>query len=509
MNKLTKLLKISSWAVIIASIAIPLFNYFVGKDIVLGYIETKYLINLVVANSSVDFNAISTALTSIVIAKDILLILTTTFHQLLFLLVLRSIVKKRKGIIKYIFLILFHLLSYVGIILTYYFYINLNVDVNFIAVETSLIIALQLINSILFVVFTLLFIKEKLSNIRPLSPQSFLNAIYYVLRLTTVILIIAFALITLNIIVIYNLALMVISNISFEELFNLPPSLQYDLLTLFTNLPATAKIFITSFEFRHWLFELINGEIIVHIATLSSRIQTELTSIVGKYFDIYFPAMAIMLGYYVIMQTTNFFHKKLEYKNIIPVILMTVTVVYGTSNLPNIEILKNINGIIIVSLVLYIILIIDKVLTDYKYTNKVCEVINKFKLSDSAKEFYDQVIISSKSLHSSSKKVFEKSKDKASKLKEKVINKKDEKIKEMKKTDIKEDEKKEAESKNEKKDEQEVESKEVKKETAKTDSKSKPSTAKKAPAKKKTTPKNKSTTTTKKTTTKKASSTKK
>lgn len=482
MNKVTKLLKISSLLVILTSIAIPLFNYFVGGNIVLDYIETKYLINLVVANTGIDFSDVSMALTSIVIAKDILVIITTGFYQILFLLILRSLIKKRKGLIRYIFLTLFHLLSYLGILLTYYFNSSLSIEFQFITIETYLIIGLQLINTLLFIAFTVLFIKEKLSNIRPVSPLSFLNAIYYILRTTTVILIVAFALITINIIVLYNLSLMVISNISFEELFNLPASLKYDLLSLFTNVPKPVRMLITSFEFRHWFFELVNAEVVVHIATLSTRVQAELTTIASKYFNTYFPTMAITLGYYFILQIINYLHKKLQFNNIIPVILMIATVIYGTMKLPEAALLNTINTIIIVCISLYVLLIVDKTFADYKVTNKICEVINKFKLSDSAKEFYDQVVTSSKELYSHSKKAFEKSKDKASGLKDKVVKKKEE----MKtKTD------------------KPVEEVEVKKEEK---AKPKTSTTKKTPAKKKTTTTKKSTSTKKNSSSKKASS---
>lgn len=406
MNNIKKYLTISSIILIIITLLIPTYNYFVGTDLVNEYIQTKYILNLIVANSNISFEDISSSLIYVVLAKDGLVILFTLWFQLLFIFTTRYLIRKDKGLITYIFALLFHLLSYVGIIVSYYFYINLTVEVTFITIQTYALIVAQVINSLLFLVFTGLLIREKLRNIMPLTEISFLSAIYFLLKVTTVILIIIFTVTTVSFVALYNITLLVISNISFETLFNLPNTLQYDVLSIFSSIPDEINFILSSIEYKHWLFEVVNGEILINISNLSTRVQSELSYYANLFFTTYFPTIVKLYAYYVIMQFTNYLHKRLNFKNIFPLIFMIITIMVAIVALPKIDELVIVNRFIIVLIILYTIFMIDNLFANYRYTLIVCNAINNFKFSNSFNEFTDEVKSSLNTAKDKTKKTY-------------------------------------------------------------------------------------------------------
>ncbi|MFV0424520.1 MAG: hypothetical protein ACK5K7_03035 [Bacilli bacterium] len=162
MNNLKKFIPISSIILIILTLLIPVYNYFIGEQIINDYIQTKYILNMLVANTNVDFNEISKILTYMILSKDALIILSVAWFQILFIICFKILTKKNKGLITFIFTLLFHILGYIGLVIAYYFYTNLNVDFTFITVQTYLLFIVQIINSILFLLFSNLNIKDKI-----------------------------------------------------------------------------------------------------------------------------------------------------------------------------------------------------------------------------------------------------------------------------------------------------------------------------------------------------------
>lgn len=412
MNNLKKFIPISSIILIILTLLIPVYNYFIGEQIINDYIQTKYILNMLVANTNVDFNEISKILTYMILSKDALIILSVAWFQILFIICFKILTKKDKGLITFIFTLLFHILGYIGLVIAYYFYTNLNVDFTFITVQTYLLFIVQIINSILFLLFSVLYIKDKIKSVFPLTPESFLNGIYITLKIVTVTLIVTFAIVTISFVSLYNVALLIISNISIESILNLPDTIQYDIINIFSDIPNNLRTILTSFQYNHWLFEVVNGEILINISTLSTKMQDELKNYVELFFNNYFPTIMILFGYYVITQVTNFLHKKLNYKNFIPLIIMFVAMITVIIKTDPINLIVNINGFIIVLISLYILFMIDNVFANYKYTNKICNLINNFKFSDSINEFVDVVKKSSTTVKDSSKELFDKVKNK-------------------------------------------------------------------------------------------------
>ncbi|MFV0424519.1 MAG: hypothetical protein ACK5K7_03030 [Bacilli bacterium] len=140
--------------------------------------------------------------------------------------------------------------------------------------------------------------------------------------------------------------------------------------------------------------------------------QDELKNYVELFFNNYFPTIMLLFGYYVITQVTNFLHKKLNYKNFIPLIIMFAAMIIVIIKTDPINLIVNINGFIIVLISLYILFMIDNVFANYKYTNKICNLINNFKFNDSINEFVDVVKKSSTTVKDSSKELFDKLKNK-------------------------------------------------------------------------------------------------
>lgn len=384
MSKWKNILLYSSITLIVATIIVPIINYFIGENTITGYLELKYIIHLITANNTVTMSEISQAINTTIIIKDAIVILTTTWFQLLAIITLIILHKRAKGFINYLLLLIFHIFSYSGIILNLYFLNNININFTFVTIETYALLALIIVNSIIFIIFSYKFIKMRLQAIKPITEVTIQNAIYYMIKVIAILLIISSITIFISGNILYLIATTIIDTIRIEDILNIHNTIRIDILNSFETAPKEIEQILGAIKYSNGIIELLNGEILIHVNKISNEIQIFLTTNAKEYFNYFTTIVSKYLGYFIIIQIFNYIHKKLNYKNIIPLLILLITVIIGILNLEAFTntILGTINAITIGLVVLYIFIYIDYKVSDYYVTNIICNALNNFTISE-------------------------------------------------------------------------------------------------------------------------------
>ncbi len=391
--KLNKTLITSSFLFLILLLVTPVVNYFYGSSLIETYLNSKYLVHFVIANSELTIDQVTNGAVGVILVRDGFVLITSAWFQILFIITTLILIKRKKGLINFLLSFIFAVLSLVGVVALVYLYYTLEIAQSFFTYQTYFLLAIAITNFIIYLFFSYYFIKSRYNAIMPLTELTFLRAVYYLIRLVAIIVIILSGLILVNGIIFDNFINYVVSQINVEDILNLPSIVRLDLISTLDAADSNFSNIINALTYKQGMFEVLNGELIIHISQLSTSIQTFINSYVDMYYEIFLTFTLKYVVIFIVLQVLNYIHKSLDFKNIISQLLLVALAITTIIVLPteSVSLLVSLKVFIIVLIIIYTLLFIDVKVADYKITRKICDFINNFTLNDSLKSFITAV----------------------------------------------------------------------------------------------------------------------
>lgn len=420
--KLKKTVIITSLVYLLALIAMPVINYFYGSKLIASTINAEYLVHLITVASDITFDQIKNLVLGLVLSRDGLILITSAWFQLLFIITTLILMKRQKGLINYLLTLIFAVLSLSGVLGMIILYQKYDISYTFFTNQTYILLVFAVFNFAIYLVFSFFYIKGKIEEIFPITELTFLNAIYHVIKLCAVTVILLSAIVVINGLLLYSAINIVIVKISFESILGLPSILRIDLFGAIDSIPKNLEVILRAISFDGKLVEILNGELLIYFSKLSTSVQDFISSYVDRYYNTFITITSKFILLLVALQSLNYIHKKLEFKNLVVMLLLVATAITSFIAIPDFQasIYNFLTNFITITTLLYLLLFIDYKINDYKYTRKVCDFINNFKLSESFKSLFAAIGSESKNLAAKAK---QGSKD----LKDKVKDKKNKK----------------------------------------------------------------------------------
>lgn len=387
--KLNKSLIISSSLFLLTILLMPAINYYFGREVINSYLNSKYLVHFIAANTDITIEQITNSAIYIILIRDGFIIISSALCQFLFVLTIFVLIKRKKGLINYLLSLLFAILSFSGIAALIYSYNTLGVEQSFFTYQTYILLVIAIINFIIYLIFSYYFIKSRYNAIMPLTEQSIFRFIYSILKIAALLIVVLSFVALLGTMILEQFITAVVSKINIEDFLNLPAVIRINLISTLESSNDNFTKMINNLTYKQGLFEILNGELIIQLSNLSTSIQQFINSYVEKYYDLFVSFTFKYFIVYIVLQLLNYIHKNLEFKNIISMLLLVATtitiVVYVPHN--NITLLIVFRNLALILVLIYTLIFIDGRIGNYKVTRRLCNYVNNFKINESLSAF--------------------------------------------------------------------------------------------------------------------------
>lgn len=329
MNKLKQLWKYQlylSVALLVFLVMMIFLNQIFVKEDLLLVAKHSYVFTFLVANSQKTFNDVAPLLLKLLLFKDIIFVFIIGVLLSIYTCLYRSIVKHIYGYVKFFFTSLLLLSTYAVVILNAYILSQISLwSVWSIAESVVLCTFLVGMSAVHFMFFNQYRHYRKENNLTIWSRQSLLNLAFKMIKNTTIVVIVIFAILALCVIVGSKVSIYLIHQLSLENYFD--GLYKFDTIQLFKNIPPIMQKMILDIKMGDWFYNVQSGVVIIDIHSIDTRIQTKLANIVNDQSNVFLMVIFKETIFCVFINTMNILYKRTRFTNYYYVYSMIICIV--------------------------------------------------------------------------------------------------------------------------------------------------------------------------------------